>query len=58
MSEKLKVPASGADERASKRRLRSIKRDTTPAKEGRPVHRATGQKKFTKRAYTGPTPRV
>ena len=47
MSEKLKIPASGTDERGSKRRLRSIKRDTEPApgKQGSPVHAAAGQRK-------------
>ena len=47
MSEKLKVPAGSNDERGSKRRLRSIKRDTDPApgKQGDPIHVAAGQRK-------------
>ena len=47
MSEKLKVPAGGADERGSKRRLRSIKREA-PGKQGAPIQGAAGQRKATK----------
>lgn len=45
MSEKLKEPASSADERGSKRRLRSIKRDSAPGKQGPPIEAAAGQRK-------------
>jgi hypothetical protein len=45
MSEKLKIPASNADERGSKRRLRSIKRDSAPGKPGEPLAAAAGQRK-------------
>jgi hypothetical protein len=47
MSEKLKVPAGSNDERGSKRRLRSIKRDTerAPGKHGDPIHAAAGQRR-------------
>jgi hypothetical protein len=45
MSEKLKEPASSADERGSKRRLRSIKRDTATTKQGPPIQAAAGQRK-------------
>jgi len=43
MSEKVAVPAD--DERGSKRRLRSIKRESKPVKQGRPIRAAQGQRK-------------
>ena len=39
------VPSSPADERGSKRRRRSIKRESGPAKEGAPIRAAAGQRK-------------
>jgi hypothetical protein len=43
MTEKVAVPA--ADERGSKRRLRSIKRLSGSSKEGKPIAAPRGQKK-------------
>ena len=45
MTEKVSVPADAADERGSKRRLRSIKRESAPAKQGPPIRAARGQRK-------------
>jgi hypothetical protein len=45
MSEKVSVPADAGDERGSKRRLRSIKRESAPAKQGPPIRAARGQRK-------------
>jgi hypothetical protein len=41
MTEKVSVPADS--ERGSKRRLRSIKRESGPAKQGAPIRAAQGQ---------------
>jgi hypothetical protein len=43
MSEKVAVPA--ATERGSKRRLRSIKRESHPGRQGPPIRAAQGQRK-------------
>jgi hypothetical protein len=45
MTQKLSIPANPDDERGSKRRLRSIKRESRPAKEGPPIRAAQGQRK-------------
>jgi hypothetical protein len=45
MSEKVSVPANPGDERGAKRRLRSIKRESRPARQGAPVRAAQGQRK-------------
>lgn len=45
MSEKVSVPAGKQDERGSKRRLRSIKRESGPARQGAPIRAAAGQRK-------------
>jgi hypothetical protein len=44
MTQKLSVPANPDDERGSKRRLRSIKREA-PAREGPPIAAPQGQRK-------------
>jgi hypothetical protein len=43
MTEKLSVPAGTG--RGAKRRLRSIKRESRPAKQGAPMRAAQGQRK-------------
>jgi hypothetical protein len=43
VSEKVAVPSVG--ERGSKRRLRSIKRESGAGKQGRPIRAAQGQRK-------------
>jgi hypothetical protein len=45
MTQKVSIPSSKADERGSKRRLRSIKRESAPAKQGPPIRAAAGQRK-------------
>jgi hypothetical protein len=45
MTEKVSIPAAKEDERGSKRRLRSIKRESRPAKQGKPIRSAAGQRK-------------
>ena len=45
MSEKVSVPARPEDERGSKRRRRSIKRESHPARQGAPIKAAAGQRK-------------
>jgi hypothetical protein len=45
MTQKLSIPAGRDDERGSKRRLRSIKRETAPAREGSPIAAPQGQRK-------------
>jgi hypothetical protein len=40
MTEKVSVPADRADERGSKRRLRSIKRESGAASQGAPIRAA------------------
>ena len=45
MTEKVSVPVGREDERGSKRRLRSIKRESKPAKQGPPIRAAAGQRK-------------
>ena len=57
MPEKLKVPASNADERASKRRLRSIKRETTPLNPGHGTRGNVSQRETTKRENVIPPSR-
>jgi hypothetical protein len=42
---KLSIPANPDDERGSKRRLRSIKREAKPAPEGPPLYAPQGQRK-------------
>jgi hypothetical protein len=44
MTQKVSVPSSAADERGSKRRLRSIKR-TARAKQGPPIAAPAGQRR-------------
>jgi hypothetical protein len=43
--QKLSIPANPDDERGSKRRLRSIKREAKLVPEGPPVRAAQGQRK-------------
>ena len=45
MTEKISVPVGREDERGSKRRLRSIKRESKAAKQGPPIRAPAGQRK-------------
>jgi hypothetical protein len=45
MTDKVAIAANPQDERGSKRRLRSLKRESGPAKQGAPVRAAAGQRK-------------
>jgi hypothetical protein len=45
MSTKVSRPASSADESGSKRRLRSIKREASPRKQGAPIAAPAGERR-------------
>ena len=57
MAEKLKQPASPADEHGSKRRARSIKRITTPGDQAQDSRAAPLQSRTVKYKAEGPPPR-
>lgn len=57
MTEKVKVPASGTDERGSKRRLRTVKRVGTPGSPTESVQGIPPQREHPKYKDDGPPAR-